>query len=97
MSAGPNVAPLSTVGLSDDEVFNPIVAQDSLQDFIHSKPKERRDKISAALGLDPLVRFKTAVDRARTRFQNDPPAAVRTRQSELWRIIAAMQQSPSVR
>lgn len=92
-----HTAPLSTVGFSDDEVFNPIVAQDSLQDFIHSKPKERRDKISAALGLDPLVRFKTAADRARTRFQNDPSAAVRVGQIELRRIIGTMQHGPGMR
>jgi len=74
----------------EDEVFYPIIAQHSLQDFIHSRPKDRRDKISAAFGLEPLVRYKTVFDKARDRFQSTPPAAVIAARAELRRITQAM-------
>jgi hypothetical protein len=91
-----NPASLTTIGLPTDEFFSPVIAQDSLQEFIHAKPKERRDKISAALGLDPLVRYKTAADKARTRFQSDPPQMVTLANVPLAMIVDAMSHSPRV-
>ena len=79
---------------TEDEVFYPIIAQHSLQDFIHSRPKDRRDKISAAFGLEPLVRYKTVLDRARDRFQSTPPAEVTAAGAELRRIAQAMISAP---
>jgi len=89
-------ASLTTIGLPTDEFFSPVIAQDSLQEFIHAKPKERRDKICAALGLDPLVRYKTAADKARTRFQSDPPQVVKLANGRLAMIVSAMSHSPRV-
>ena len=91
-----NPADLAAVGIPPDDVFNPVISQDGLQDFIHSKPKDRRDKISAALGLEPLVRFKTVVDRARTRFQSSPPPVVVEARTQLGPVVTAMTHSPRV-
>ena len=89
-----SVADFATLQGTMDDVFSPVVAQDSLQDFIHSKPKERRDKIGAALGLDTLVRFKTAADKARTRFRQSPPVEVVTAQQAIPGIFRAAMSSP---
>ena len=43
------VAELSTLGIVVSDAVYPVVAQHSLQSFIHTKPKERRDAISEAL------------------------------------------------
>jgi hypothetical protein len=56
---------------------NPIVAQHDLQSFIHSRPKERRDLVSTALGLDELTALKTSIDGARKSFNLSPPAGVK--------------------
>jgi energy-coupling factor transporter ATP-binding protein EcfA2 len=89
-------ADFSTIGLSTDELYKPVIAQDSLHEIIHAKPKERRDKISAALGLEPLVRFKTAADKARTRLQASPPDSVSVAKGQLTTIIRAMNQNQQV-
>lgn len=86
----------TTIGIVGDEIYNPIIAQDNLQDFIHSRPKDRRDKISAILGLDPLVRFKTVVNKARTRIQNVPHSDVVSAQNKFDEVIAAMRHFPLV-
>lgn len=86
----------SSIGISDDERYYPVVAQHSLQDFIHSRPKDRRDKISAALGLDVLVRYKTIVDKSRIRFRNNPLPEVVNAQNQLKNVIRAMKQSSRV-
>lgn len=69
-------APFSSIGLQPIEAVYPVVAQHGLQTFIHTKPKERRDALCAALGLDDLTSFKRALDSARTSFQRTPPATV---------------------
>jgi len=89
-----NSADFASIVVLEDEVFYPIIAQHSLQDFIHSRPKDRRDKISAAFGLEPLVRYKTVFDRARTRFQTNPPTEVITARTQLSRITQAMPSAP---
>ncbi|MBE3123816.1 MAG: AAA family ATPase [Planctomycetes bacterium] len=91
-----NPTELTAIGISSDEVFSPVISQDGLQDFIHAKPKDRRDKISAALGLEPLVRFKTVVDRARTRLQDSPPPVVVQAKTCLRPVVTAMTHSPRV-
>ena len=88
---------LSSIGISTDEVYFPIIAQDGLLDFIHSRPKERRDKISLALGLDPIVRFKTVVDRARIKLQQQPPQVVLNAQARIRDMSAKMKRSASVK
>lgn len=70
------VAPFSSLNISPIEAVYPVVAQHGLQTFIHAKPKDRRDAISAALGLDELTSLKSALESARTSFQRTPPRAV---------------------
>jgi hypothetical protein len=83
-------------GISEDEIYCPVIAQDGLQDFINSRPKERRDKISAALGLEHLVRFKTVLDKARSRFQADAPIRVAQAKSVTRTVAARMRRSAAL-
>lgn len=69
-------APFSSVGINPIEAVYPVVSQHGLQTFVHSKPKDRRDAICAALGLDELANLKNALDSARSSFQRTPPRAV---------------------
>ena len=71
------------IGLVADEAYYPIIVQHGLQDFIHTPPKQRRNAISAALGLEALVSFKDALDRARRSFQSTPPEDVERARTKL--------------
>ncbi len=66
----------STIGVTALEAFYPVVAQHGLQTFVHSKPKDRRDAICAAFGLEELTSLKSVLDSARASFQRTPPASV---------------------
>jgi hypothetical protein len=66
----------AVLGLRAIEAIYPIIAQHELQTFIHTKPRDRRDAISAALGLDELATLKTVLDGARRSFNATPPVAV---------------------
>ncbi|MGP1676776.1 MAG: AAA family ATPase [Burkholderiales bacterium] len=83
-------ADLSTVGLSQLEALHPVVAQHDLQSFIHSRPKERRDFISAALGLDEITSLKTALDGARKAFAGTPPSDVVAARAKLKPLAPAL-------
>jgi DNA repair exonuclease SbcCD ATPase subunit len=63
----------SSIGLTPNEASYPVVAQHGLQTFIHTRPKDRRDAIAAALGLDDLIAFRTALEGARRSYTNSPP------------------------
>jgi len=76
-------APFSSMNINPIEAVYPVVAQHGLQTFIHSKPKDRRDAICAALGLDELTALKNALDSARTSFQRMPPRSVNEARREL--------------
>ncbi|MES0015594.1 AAA family ATPase [Mesorhizobium sp. M0036] len=69
-------AEFSSVGILPLEAFYPVVAQHGLQTFVHSKPKDRRDAICAALGLDELTSLKSALESARGSFQRAPPQSI---------------------
>jgi energy-coupling factor transporter ATP-binding protein EcfA2 len=84
------------VGILADDQFNPVIAQHSLQDFIHSKPKDRRDKISAAFGLEMVVRYKTVCDKARSRFQKSPPTIVLGARNTLSQLSDQLQYAPDL-
>lgn len=79
-----------SIGLPSDQFHDPVVAQHTLKYFIHATPKERRDRISAALGLDSLVRFKSALDGGRRRFMQSPPEYVREATQRLDAVISDM-------
>jgi energy-coupling factor transporter ATP-binding protein EcfA2 len=70
-----------------DSVY-PVVAQHSLQSFIHTKPKERRDAMSEALGLQEFAALKTALDGARRSFQTSPPSSVIEARREIASYVA---------
>lgn len=69
-------AHFDTIGIVPVEAHYPVVAQHGLQTFIHSKPKDRRDAICAALGLEDMTAFKSALESARSSFQRTPPRDV---------------------
>lgn len=71
-----SVASFASLGLEVNEAFYPIIVQHGLQDFIHARPIDRRDAISAAFGLEPLIQFKGALEQARNSFRNAPPTVV---------------------
>lgn len=87
-------ANLASIGLTEDSAYDPVIPQHSLQDFLLSKPKARRDKVSAALGLDPLVKFSTAVEKARKRFRRSPPESVKSAEDELRGAFQLMSNGP---
>jgi DNA repair exonuclease SbcCD ATPase subunit len=76
-------APFSSIGITPIEAFYPVVAQHGLQTFVHSKPKDRRDAICAAFGLDELTALKNSLESARSSFQRTPPRAVADARREL--------------
>jgi hypothetical protein len=69
-------ADFDTVGIVAVEAHYPVVAQHGLQTFIHARPKDRRDAICSALGLEDLTTFKSALESARASFQRTPPKEV---------------------
>ncbi|MBE0580071.1 AAA family ATPase [Devosia sp.] len=73
----------AVLGHKPIEAVYPVIAQHGLQTFILSKPKDRRDAISAALGLDELTAFKASLEGARSSFQRTPPANVTSARKEL--------------
>ncbi|MBV1701741.1 MAG: AAA family ATPase [Hyphomicrobiales bacterium] len=73
----------SSINLNPIEAVYPVIAQHGLQTFVHSKPKDRRDAICAALGLDELTTLKNALDSARSSFQRTPPRSVSDARQEL--------------
>ena len=79
-------ADFSEIGVQAFEAYYPVVAQHGLQTFVHSKPKDRRDAICAALGLDELTALKSALESARGSFQRSPPAPM----IEARRALAAL-------
>lgn len=80
-------ASFSTLFAGLSEAVYPVVAQHGLQTFIHSKPKDRRDAIGAALGLDELTALKAALEGARSSFQRTPPSSIINARKELTENI----------
>lgn len=87
----------SAIGLDEDPAFDPVIPQHSLQDFILSRPIDRRDKISAALGLDPLIEFDKALDRANRRLQSTRPTRVEDANKRVQSALRKMTESQDER
>ena len=85
-------ASFSSLGI---HAFYPVVAQHGLQTFVHAKPKDRRDAICAALGLEELTALKGALDSARASFQRTPPKAVVDARIHLRASAAELQRMPT--
>jgi hypothetical protein len=75
--------------------FDPIVPQHSLQDFIRAKPKERHKRISSALGLHDLVKFRDGVSNARRRLQQSPPKEVEKAKTTIRDVVAKLSNAPT--
>jgi len=84
----------SEIGLTEDPIFDPVIPQHSLQDFLLSRPKARRDKVSAAFGLDPLIQFSDALEKARNDFRERPPSEVNSAKKELANVLRLFEQGP---
>ena len=85
----------SELGIKALEAFYPVVAQHGLQTFVHSKPKDRRDAICAALGLEELTSFKSTLESARGSFQRTPPTIVTAARARLAALVPALAQLPA--
>lgn len=83
--------------ISLDQLYNPVISQDALQQFIHCRPIDRRNWISEAFGLQPLSRFKSTLDSARTRLQNNRPQQVIAASRRLGEVTRAMSHHPDLR
>lgn len=84
------------LGLRPIQAVYPIVAQHGLQTFVHTKPRERRDAISAAFGLDELAELKVGLDGARRSFSLSPPAAVVEARTKLRAMGAGLEHMPEM-
>jgi hypothetical protein len=89
-------ASFSTIGAGSNEAVYPVVAQHGLQTFIHSKPKDRRDTIGAALGLDELTTLKASLESARSSFQRTPPTSIISARKELAANLTTLALMPDV-
>lgn len=89
-------ATFESLGLSELQAVHPVVAQHDLQSFIHSRPKERRDLISAALGLDELTALKTALDGARKSFAPPAVAEARAKLQPLAAMLATLSETKAL-
>lgn len=87
--------PFSELGINALEAFYPVVAQHGLQTFVHSKPKDRRDAICAAFGLEELTNLKSALESARGSFQRTPPAAVTEARAKLAALVQGLALTPA--
>lgn len=85
----------SSLGINALEAFYPVVAQHGLQTFVHSKPKDRRDAICAAFGLEELTNLKSALESARGSFQRTPPAAVTEARAKLSALVQGLALTPA--
>jgi hypothetical protein len=86
----------SSIGLLPQEAHYPVVAQHGLQTFVHSKPKDRRDAICAALGLEELTSLKSSLESARASFQRSPPASVTDGRKRLRELTPGLASTPSL-
>lgn len=87
-------AGFASIGVTPIEAVYPVVAQHALQTFIHTKPKDRRDAIGAALGLHELTTLKSALEGARLSFQRTPPSAVSQARRDLAANLATLASIP---
>ncbi len=80
----------SELGISGSHEAYPVVVQHGLQDFIHARPVVRRDKLSAAFGLDTLIAYSRFLDSARRKLNTQPPEVVGQAKPLLQRAMQQM-------
>lgn len=79
-------AAFDSLGVDVREAYYPLIVQHGLQDFIHSKPINRRASISAAFGIESLIEFKSTLDQGRNAFRNSPPPVVSQSRQAIRRL-----------
>src|ERR1700730_6270105 len=89
-----SAADFTSIGLHVVEAMYPVVAQHGLQAFIHTKPKDRRGAIGAALGLDELTTLKSSLEGARLSFQRTPPVTVAQARRDLGANTGVLAEIP---
>jgi hypothetical protein len=72
----------------------PLILQHTLQDFVFMRPKTRYEVLSAMLGLEPLVDFRSAVETAKTDFQNNLPEKAIEAQNRSALLVSSFQRNP---
>lgn len=83
----------SAVGYAIDRM-RPMLLQHSLQDFIHSKPKDRYRAMSSMLGLDELVRLQTTMEQVGEAYRKAKPEHVRQASVGLASFLARAKAFP---
>lgn len=89
-------ADFASFGIVPQEACHPVVAQHGLQTFVHSRPKDRRDAICAALGLEELTSLKSSLESARASFQRSPPTSVIDGRKRLKALTPGLAHIPSL-
>lgn len=90
---GKPVAALKQFGIGN-LYDRPLILQHTLQDFIFMKPKTRYEVLSAMLGLEPLIDFRSAVETAKTEFPKSLPGAATAAQNRTGLLVASFNSNP---
>lgn len=79
---------LSPIGITYTEAHCPVVVQQGIQDFIHTRPIDRYRVISEALGLSELVEFKDVLERAKNHRRNNPSPDVARARTTVAQLVS---------
>jgi hypothetical protein len=77
----------SILSLSYTGAHCPVIVQHGIQDFIHTRPKDRYRLISEALGLSDLIEFKDALEKAKNFRRNNPLPEIREAKAIVTQLI----------
>ncbi len=80
----------AALSLGFNEGHRPVVVQHGIQDFIHTRPKDRYRTISDALGLRELIGFKDALEKAKNQFRNNLPVDVQQAKRDIYMLIESL-------
>ncbi|MBL0848797.1 MAG: hypothetical protein EU981_01665 [Candidatus Liberibacter ctenarytainae] len=72
-----------SIGIQPLEDCYPVIAQNELKSFIHTKQKDRHGKISAILGLEELASLKTVLQKVKKSLDQKKPSVVSTELDKL--------------
>lgn len=86
----------ASIGIITERLRSPVITQHGLQDFVHTTPKERRDFVSSALGLDSLIQFKNGLEKTRNHLRSSPPADVQDAHTRLQKAASVLKSNPNL-
>jgi len=87
------VEDLSTLGISNLR-DRPLILQHALHDFIFMRPKERYEVLSAMLGLEKLILFRTTVEEARNNLIKNYPKTIKDTIYYAKLLISKLEETP---